>query len=335
MNGKNKHEICTVKVTFDRIVSIVILLALAFVGEWLSEYVPGLGSITLALLLAILLGNWLPQKVDYQSTFKFAEKDLLAWATILLGFGLDLKRISSLSPLVLVVIVITVVFTLAVSRVFRNWIGDQLSWMLGAGNGICGNSAIGASSALLAAPIAQVGLAVATVNLLGTLGIFIFPSIMDLMGLSHTEKALFSGAILQSVGHVVATAYSVDQEVGALALLIKMGRILLLGPVLLVIGYYLKRQQHQPGWKQLIPYYVWGFLISSLLTSSGILPMSWVHFFEKTGNMLLLLAMVGIGLGIRIKQLVKLGPKTFIAGSSIFILQMVFVFALILVIRLL
>lgn len=321
------------KITRDRLLSTVILLSLAVAGEWLSKLVPGLGSITLALLLAIIVGNWLPQKADFQRTFKFAEKDLLAWATILLGFGLDLKRINGLSPLILLVIFSTVVFTLLISRVFRRWIGDGLSWMLGAGNGICGNSAIGASSALLAAPIAQVGLAVATVNLLGTLGIFIFPPIMELLGLSDHEKALFSGVILQSVGHVVAAAYSVDPAVGALALLIKMGRILLLGPVLLVIGFYLKRQQHQPGWKQLIPYYVWGFLFTSVLTSSGFLPVSWVQVLEKTGNYLLLLAMVGIGLGIRIKQLIKLGPKTFVAGSSIFIMQMAFVFALILIIR--
>ncbi len=322
-------EIHTVKKTEGFLPGLLAVGIIAVGGEWLSTLIPGIGSITLALLLALLVGNFVPFGDKSVLVFRYAEKNLLAWATILLGFGLNLRTIAGISPVFLLIIVLMVTATLLFSRLFRPLTGTSLGWLLGAGNGICGNSAIAATAPLLRAPVAEVGLAVATVNILGTAGIFFFPPLAQLLGLNQQESALFTGATLQSVGHVVAAGFSIDPETGTLALLIKMGRILLLGPVVLSIGLLMKHEGKRPGIRQLIPYYVWGFLLASLLTSSQVFPVAGIKMLEKLGSYLLLIAMVGIGLGINLKQLLRLGPKTLLAGSGIFVLQILTVLILI------
>ncbi len=318
-----------------KIIGIGVLLLLALVASFLGKYLPGIGSITLALLLAILTGFIFSFDTKSTAIFKFAEKNLLAWATILLGFGLNLRSLSSLSPYFILILVLAVIGTLLFSRLVIKFTGERLAWLLGAGNGICGNSAIGATAPLLQANVTEIGLAVATVNLLGTLGILLFPSLANWLGYDSHESALFIGAILQSVGHVVAAGYTIDPATGAMALLIKMGRILLLGPVILIISLNMKQHAAKPGIRKLIPYYVWGFLGASLLTSSQLLAESVTAFLDKTGSYILLLAMIGIGLGINIRQLLRLGPATLFAGASIFLLQLILVAGLIFSIRLL
>lgn len=311
------------------------MLLVAITAIYLSQFLPALGNITIALLIAILLGFALNFQDGATQVFKYAEKNLLAWATILLGFGLDLNSLSSLSPFYIVILILTVLVTLLFSRLFRKFTGDRLAWLLGAGNGICGNSAIGATAPILGATVTEIGLAVATVNLLGTLGIFIFPPLATFFGLNTQESALFTGAILQSVGHVVAAGYTIDPATGAMALLVKMGRILLLGPTIVLIGLSMKQSGPKPSLTKLIPYYVWGFLIATAITSFKLLPASLSDQLERVGSYLLLFAMIGIGLGIKVRQLIQLGPTTLAVGSGIFILQIVFVLLLLFISRLL
>lgn len=318
-------------IIFGTVVMVLIALAATFLSKW----VLGVGNITIALLIAIIVGFSFSFPVQNQTVFRFAEKNILAWATILLGFGLNLTSILSLSPFYTAIVVLSVLATLLFGQIFRKYTGERLAWLLGAGNGICGNSAIGATAPLLQANVTEIGLAVATINILGMLGIFFFPPLAFLLGLNSQESAVFIGAILQSIGHVVAAGYSIDPAIGAMALLVKMGRILLLGPVILLIGMSMKHSGPKPTLGKIIPYYVWGFLLASLLTSSQLFPKDFTALLEKIGSYLLLFAMIGIGLGINMRQLVKLGPSTLIVGSGIFLLQIIFVLGLVFISRLL
>ncbi len=317
--------------------AVLIMLSTAILGELLSKYIPGLGAITIALLVAIFIAQLKSFSADEKAVFQFAEKKMLAWATIILGFGLNLQTLSGLSWSFLIAIFLLVAITL-----FSGWlagrffISTNLGWLLGFGNGVCGNSAIAASAPMLKASTVEIGLAITAVNLLGTLGIFLFPFLSVLFELTPQESALFSGAVLQSVGHVLAASMSIDPETSNLALLVKMGRILLLAPSLVLIGIMFRggsSSEQKVNFKSIIPYYVWGFLLASIVASFDILPEEWVTILNKIGSYLLLFAMVGIGLSIQIKKLLQLGGKTFVAGSSIFLIQIFFIIGLIYIIR--
>ncbi len=308
----------------------LILVSIAVSASFLSPFIPGPGSITIALVISLLIGNVVQWKESNTQVFKYAEKHLLALATILLGFGLNLRLLQELAPIYLLIIVFMVVLTLFSSQWYCGKMSISMRWLLGAGSGICGNSAIAASAPTLKATVTEIGLAVTVVNLLGTIGIFIFPAIAAALELSTSESALFSGAILQSVGHVVAAGYSISPETGALALLIKMGRILMLGPVILFISY--RMNKNSVGSKMdlsIIPNYFWGFILAAIITSSGIFPASYTKSLEKTGNYLLLLAMSGIGLSMNLKQIIKMGPKAALSGGLIFATQIIVLLAII------
>lgn len=312
----------------------LLLLALAISAYFLAQKAPALGSITLVLLLALLLGNLKTWNEAYKSVFQYAEKHLLAMATMLLGFGLNLQLLAELSPLYLVVLSGMVLLSLLSSQWFCRGMSPALRWLLGAGNGICGNSAIAATAPVVKANKTEIGLAVAVVNLLGTVGIFLFPLLAKAFHLNHAESALLVGSILQSVGHVVAAGFSIDAETGTMALLLKMGRILLLGPVIFFVGFRFNKGQQQPLSLKLVPNYVWGFLLAALITSSGWVPEPITKGFEKAGTYLLLLAMAGIGLSIQIKQLVSMGPKAALSGSLIFVTQITALLGFLLLARL-
>lgn len=312
----------------------LLLLALAISAYFLAQEAPALGSITLVLLLALLLGNLKTWNEAYKSVFQYADKHLLALATMLLGFGLNLRLLAELSPLYLVVLTGMVLLSLLSSQWFGGGLSSSMRWLLGAGNGICGNSAIAATAPVVKANKTEIGLAVAVVNLLGTVGIFLFPLLAKAFDLNHAESALLVGSILQSVGHVVAAGFSIDAETGTMALLLKMGRILLLGPVIFFVGFRFNKGQQQPLSLKLVPNYVWGFLLAALITSSGWVPEPITKGFEKAGTYLLLLAMAGIGLSIQIKQLVSMGPKAALSGSLIFATQITALLGFLLLARL-
>lgn len=311
----------------------LILALIAVAATLLSPWLPGPGTITIALVLAIVIGNVVPWKARVLAVFKYAEKHLLALATVFLGFGLNIRLLQSLSPIYLLLIVFMVVLALASSQLYCGAMRAPLRWLLGAGSGICGNSAIAATAPALGATVTEIGLAVTVVNLLGTVGIFLFPALAEALQFSTSESALFTGAILQSVGHVVAAGYSIDQETGALALLIKMGRILMLGPIILYIGYRFKSKDIQKLSAAIIPNYVWGFLIAAVVTSTGWVPSNITTNMEKAGSYFLLLAMSGIGLGINLKQMLSMGPRAALSGTLIFLTQIVVLIAILLFIR--
>lgn len=315
------------------LVGWLLLLTVAVGATLLNPVLPGPGTITIALVLAMITGNLFPWKTEVQAVFKYAEKHLLALATIMLGFGLNIRLLQELSPIYLFLIVFMVLVALVSSQLYCGAMRPPMRWLLGAGSGICGNSAIAATAPALGATVTEIGLAVTVVNLLGTIGIFIFPLIAGALEFSTSESALFTGAILQSVGHVVAAGYSIDPETGALALLIKMGRILMLGPVILFIGYRFKSKDTKKLNASIIPNYVWGFLAAALITSTGWVPTEITSSLEKTGSYFLLIAMSGIGLGINLKQMISMGPKAALSGTLIFITQIVVLIAILLVIR--
>ncbi len=312
----------------------LILLALAFAAQSLNPLVPGIGNIALALVLSIIAGNSMQWSNGIRSVFQYAEKHLLAMATMLIGFGLNLGLLAELSPLYLAVLVGMVFLSLVSSQWYCKGMSPALKWLMGAGNGICGNSAIGATAPVVKAEKTEIGLAVAVVNLLGTIGIFLFPFVAGLLHMSHAESALFTGAILQSVGHVVAAGFSIDPETGTLALLIKMGRILLLGPVIFYVGYKFNKGKQEKLSLSLVPNYVWGFLLAAIVTTSGLVPETYTNSLEKAGSYLLLLSMIGIGFGIQFKQLISTGPRAAASGLLIFITQIGVLLSFILLARL-
>jgi uncharacterized integral membrane protein (TIGR00698 family) len=304
---------------------LLIVGLVALVSQFLAKNViPNIGAVTLAILLGMLVSNLFIKGADYAAGYQFAEKKLLPVAIVLLGTELQLRVLIELgvetAVLILLIVLSTMLSSIFVGRLMG--FSQPFSLLMGAGNAICGSSAIAAISPLVDSKEEEVGLSIGTVNLLGTIGIFFLPILVQLFRLDAISGGAVIGGSLQAIGQVVAAGYSVNDETGNIALLVKMGRVLMLGPLALAVTW--RGTAVPPSGKRAvqIPPFIIGFLLVSILASWQIMPVPLVDGLKQAGKWLLLLAMAGIGLKIRLETILQQGPKTLLFGCAVATVQL-------------
>lgn len=298
--------------------------------QFLSPLIPGLGSTTLALLFGIVAGNLLHRFRLIQGGSVLAEKKILPLAIALLGVQLRLQELGAIGWPALILILVVVPGTIFLGYGVGRLLGHPplRALLLGAGNAVCGSSAIASVGRVVDASEEDLGLTIAAVNFMGTLGLFLLPAAASLPALTSLESAAWLGGSLQAVGHVVAAGYGMGEDVGAVAVLIKMGRVLLLGPVVVVVGLIFRKRtgggdSSRRREKFPVPLFIVGFFLASLAASFLPLGEGFLGGVEKMGKLLLNTAMAGVGMKILFRVLVKQGPKVLLAEGLIGISQVV------------
>jgi uncharacterized integral membrane protein (TIGR00698 family) len=184
--------------------------------------------------------------------------------------------------------------------------------LLGVGAAICGASAIAAVAPLVPHEEEEVGLSVGAINLVGVGGLFLVPVVALTLGLGERGSAVLVGGSLPAVGHVVAAGFSLGDAVGGLATVVKMGRILLLGPLVLLIAALAASERERRGFY--LPWFVVGFALASVAVSLGWLPGPWVEAGRWLGRWCLAAAMAAIGLRIQLRSLAVDGPRALLGA---------------------
>lgn len=298
----------------------------------LSDYLP-LGSVALAILLGILIGNTVPLGGRFDQGIAFSERHVLAWAIALMGVNLNYGILQELGFRSLALIISALGFTLLLSvvlgKVFR-W-DPKLTLLVGIGNGVCGTSAIAATETIIGAHKEDVGVAVAVVNGLGTVGMLMLPILATwVLHLGAVDAGLLIGNTLQAVGQVTAGGFSVSEVTGQTATIVKMARILLLTPLVFVLIYL-----YAPGKREGaalrpnsafrgIPLFILGFVLFSLISTLKLLPEVYLGVLAKVSHWALVLAMAGIGLRITLASLMRSGKSALLLGGMVFLGQILF-----------
>ncbi|MEX0966291.1 MAG: putative sulfate exporter family transporter [Bacteroidia bacterium] len=314
------------KITFIRGILPGLLLAagLAALAIGLARYLPFAGSATLALLLGIVLGNAGPPFSRLVPGLSYAEKKVLEISIVLIGFGLNIRIFSQLGFSIWVFIGASVVVVMGVAFLIGKAVGltSRLSALLGAGSAICGSAAIGAVAPLIQSTKEETGLAIGIINALGTVGLLLLPAVITLMDYSDDAAGLMIGGVLQSMGHVAGAAFAVNDNIGTLATVIKMGRIVLIIPLLIIL-YFAgrgKSTEKKRGLKG-FPLFILFFLASIGIAQIGAFPQALATQLSQAGNYLLIVAMVGIGFKIRIRPLFNIAGRALASGALIFVFQ--------------
>lgn len=290
----------------------------------LSDQFSFLGATTIALLLGLALANSRLNTTPFQAGLKFTEKVLLEAAIVLLAFGLNAKVFSQLGWLTWGFVAFSVLLVFLSAYGISRWFGlsAQMGALLGAGSAICGSAAIGAVAPLLHSKEEETGLSIGVINLLSTLALFMLPLLASSLALAPAGSGLLIGGIIQSMGHVVGAGFAVNAEVGALATMIKMGRVLLLIPLLIIL-YFVGRSRVITTSKTSFPLFIPLFVGCTLLAQLPAFPLSWAKALAQAGDYLLLAAMVAIGYKIHLKSLITMAGPALLAGILIFIGQLV------------
>ena len=247
------------------------------------SFSPMIIGIILGMLYANSLRNNLPE--TWVPGIQFCSKKLLRLGIILYGFRLTFMDVVAVGLPGIIIDVVIVTVTI----IGGYWLGKALrmdrdiALLTSIGSGICGAAAVlGAESTIQTKPY-KTAVAVATVVIFGTISMFLYPIAYraGILNLSPEEMGIYAGATLHEVAHAVGAGNAMGPEISDVAVIVKMIRVMLLVPVLLVLGYWVAISAVKQGvtgtaakGKVAVPWFALGFLAVIGFNSFGLLPQS-------------------------------------------------------------
>lgn len=316
---------------------VVACIFITIIARLLSLFVPNIGAASIAIFLGILLGNTILKSKTLLSGTKFCEKDLLSVSIVLMGGTLNVYSILNIGFSGIFFIVIQMICTIAIAiylgKLFN--FNNKFIMLMGAGNAVCGSSAIAATAPVIDAKEEDRGIAITIVNLVGTILMFLLPFLGEVLYSSDLIKSsAMIGGVLQSVGQVLASAAFLGEDFINLSTIFKILRIILLVVVVTLFSklnsHYEKKEEatdkHNEDKKVniTIPWFIVGFFILSIINTFGVIPESIEGALKGVSGNLEIIALAAIGMNVRFEELVKQGPKALSFGLLISIFQIIF-----------
>ena len=172
----------------------------------------------------------------------------------------------------------------------------------------------------------KTAVAVSTVVIFGTLAMFVYPVLYrnGVFDLDAKAMGIFTGSTVHEVAHVVGAGNAMGKEVSDAAIIVKMLRVMMLVPVLLIISYSVMRAALQRGDTEgrgriSLPWFAIFFLVVIGFNSFGLLPRGLVDFINVFDTFLLTMAMTALGAETSIDKFKKAGFKPFLLAFILFI----------------
>jgi uncharacterized integral membrane protein (TIGR00698 family) len=315
---------------------ILLVAIIAVTAMMVSQirFVAGLGlsSLTLAILFGIVFGNsFFPGIARHTAVgVDFSKQDLLRFGVMLYGFRITFSQIMDIgwSGVLIDMLVIVLTFSLAFqlgTRIFK--LDRSTVILIGAGSSICGAAAVMATESVIGAQAHKVSVAVATVVVFGTLGMFIYPLAYPYLQLSEHAYGIFAGSTIHEVAQVVAAGKSISDVAANSAVVEKMLRVMMLAPFLLVLSAVeSSRKVKGPGdapldrWKQVkLPWFALVFILICGINSLQLLPAYLIQALVNLDTVLLTMAMTALGLRTHIGAIRQAGAKPLLLAAVLFL----------------
>jgi uncharacterized integral membrane protein (TIGR00698 family) len=286
-----------------------------------------------AAILAILIGalavNLLPLGVKILYGAKDAVRRAIPLTIVLTGSSLSFANATAVGWRAFAIIVVTMTAAMASAWIFGRMLklSSGASVLIGAGTAICGNSAIIAVAPLIDAEDDDVMLSVGAINILGLALMFLSPFAGGVLGMNDQGYGIWAGSTIHAVPQAVAAGFAFSEKAGGLATLVKLVRVALLAPLLLILAFSYagsRKDRVKVHFSRLIPPFLWGFLALFALNSLGFLPalqfQNGYSFASATAlteasNLLLTLSMAALGLEVNIRVLARAGGAAMAAGA--------------------
>ena len=296
---------------------LTLALAGAGAGFLVHELFPRVPVVLIALALGLLVANLRGVPVAARQGLALASGTLLRLGIVVLGFELVLQDMLTLGARGLVVVVAVVVATFFGTRWAGKQLGvsDGLSLLVATGFSICGVSAIAAARGVTDADEEEVTYAIALVTLCGSLSIVLLPALNRILGLDDHDYGVWVGASVHDIAQVVATSSAVGGVAVATAIVVKLTRVLLLGPLVAWIAW---RQGRSAGIarRRLVPLFVVAFVGAAALRSADLVPSGMLPALADTKTVLLAIALFAVGARVELRRLLAVGGRPLVLGLS-------------------
>jgi uncharacterized integral membrane protein (TIGR00698 family) len=303
--------------------ALCVAIALAAMGlQWVEERWAGRPWLE-ALVIAILLGTivrtlWTPDR-RWVPGIGFSARTLLEVAVMLLGASISFQAVLDAGLGLIIGIAVVVVLAIGASYGLGRWLGlpKRMAVLIACGNSICGNSAIAAVAPVIGAKPEDVASSIAFTAILGVIVVLALPLLVPLLGLSMTQYGVLAGLTVYAVPQVLAATVPVSLVSTQLGTLVKLVRVLMLGPVVialsLVAGRSTKDAKPSLSWNRLVPWFIVGFLGLAVLRSLGVIPDAILQIIVPAATLLTIISMAALGLGVDLKVLKSVGARVTLA----------------------
>ncbi|MFT8326615.1 YeiH family protein [Gluconobacter oxydans] len=305
--------------------ALCIGIALAAFGlEHVERILAGkafLETLNIALILGVILRSVRKPADTFNCGIRFCSKTLLNIAIVLLGTTFSLQAVWSAGPEILFAVLGMVIF----SMIFTCWAGRMnglsrnQTLLVACGDSICGNSAIMAAAPAIQASDEDVGATIAFTAAGGLAVVLGLPVLLPFLNMSGIANGAVAGLTVYAVPQVMAAAAPFGPAALHVGTLVKLMRVLMLGPVCAVLSLTVhhKNARTQPlkpsemGKAQrlfsLVPWYIAGFMAMIIVRSLGVIPEACIPLLSQTATFLTILAMAALGLGIDIRSVFRAG----------------------------
>ncbi|WJR79888.1 putative sulfate exporter family transporter [Bradyrhizobium sp. NP1] len=281
---------------------------------------PYIEPLVFAILLGIALRSvWNP--VRAQAGIAFSGKVLLEVAVVLLGVSISAAAIAASGPLLLAAIVGTVIASLVLSFGLSRMLGlsNRLSILIACGNSICGNSAIAAVAPVVGADADEIACSISFTAILGVAIVLGLPLLIPLLHLSDNQYGILAGLTVYAVPQVLAATVPAGIVSAQIGTLVKMTRVLLLGPIVLGLSLFGTRLLRDDAPEQarangfglfgFVPWFILGFVALAMLRSFQLVPDGWIAPLTKLSTFLTVISMAALGLGVDLGELRHVGGR--------------------------
>ncbi|MEM7425310.1 MAG: putative sulfate exporter family transporter [Pseudomonadota bacterium] len=293
---------------------ILIAALIALAAQFVSDHY-GAPAMLMALLFGIAL-NFLSKEGPCKQGIGFASTKILRIGVALLGLRISYDMAASLGwtavGLVALGVTATIVFGMAIARLFGH--GPRFAFLSAGSVAICGASAAIAISAILpkdGRTEERLVFTVVGVTVLSTAAMIVYPILADAAGFDEKLSGLFLGATIHDVAQVVGAGFSVSNETGEVATVVKLIRVSMLAPVIvcaaLVIRWINMADTDKTDRPPLVPGFILGFLALVAINSTGLLPPQITSTFADIARWALLSAIAAVGVKTSLEEVIDVG----------------------------
>ncbi|WP_249125149.1 YeiH family protein [Saccharopolyspora erythraea] len=285
----------------------------------LAGLVPSVSALTSAVVLGVVAGNVPGVPARVRPGLAWATRRLLRAGVVLLGLQLAVGQVLGLGAGTVVAVVLVVGLTFAGTLVLGRWLGVSrgLSLLVATGFSICGASAIAAVEGVVDREDEDVASAVALVTVFGSASMVLLPLLATATGMPPADYGRIAGASVHEVAQVVAAASPMGAAAVAVAVVVKLSRVVLLAPLVAGVSLVRRRAAGQAAGTRppLVPLFVVGFLAAVAVRSIGMVPEPVLDVARQVTTVLLAGALFALGSAVRLRALLRTGPRAFALGA--------------------
>jgi uncharacterized integral membrane protein (TIGR00698 family) len=294
---------------------------------------PYLEALVIAIVLGVIIRTvWAPGSY-WNAGIQFSAKILLEVAVVLLGASVSASAAAALGPALILGIAGIVVVAIATSYAICRLLGLPLrmSILVACGNSICGNSAIAAVAPIIDADGDDVASSIAFTAVLGVVVVLGLPFLVPLLKMSLTQYGVLAGLTVYAVPQVLAATLPIGALSNQVGTVVKLVRVLMLGPVVLGLSLISRRlppepkagsdkirlaKRSGPALHELVPWFIIGFLIVAAFRSFGLIPQAMLVPLATTASLLTTVSMAALGLGVDIRVVASAGVRVTAAVTA-------------------